>query len=97
MGILVSGISSCGLPDAAHSYLAQMIAMRTGISTADAEKRVDDVIARETSAAANLRDAANSTRKAAATLSVGTAFSMLIGAFIAAAAADYGGGLRDQH
>ena len=82
-------------PDKA--YLVQLVAARTGLSQADAEKRVDDVIAQEKAAEAKARQAADTARKAAANLSIFTALSMVIGAFIACAAAALGGRLRDEH
>ena len=72
-----------------RSYLAQTIAARTGLSQADAEKRVDEVINQAKSAA----DAA---RKAAAKFFMWLAASMLIGALAAALAATEGGMLRDS-
>jgi hypothetical protein len=65
------------------------VAARTGLSQADAEKRVDEVI---TKAKAD----ADAARKAGAYLSIFTAVSMLIGAFIAAAAVALGGRHRDE-
>ena len=70
-------------------YLAQLVAARTGLSQADAEKRVDEVTARA-------KADADAVRKAGAYLSIFTAISMLIGAFIAAAAAALGGEHRDE-
>jgi hypothetical protein len=71
------------------TYLARLIAARTGISQEEAQKRVDDAI---TSA----RQAADTARKAARNLALVTAFSMLIGAFIAGVAAKIGGHHRDD-
>jgi hypothetical protein len=79
------------------TYLAQLVAARTGMSEADAEKRVDDVIAQEKAAEAKARQAADTARKAAANLSIFMALSMVIGAFIASAAAAFGGQLRDEY
>jgi hypothetical protein len=77
------------VPTGDHAYLAQLVAARTGLSQADAEKRVDGVIAKA-------RVDADAARKAGAYLSIFTALSMLIGAFIAAAAAALGGRHRDE-
>ena len=60
------------------------------VKQADAQKRVDDVVAKA-------RQAAAAARKAAATASILAALSMLIGAFIACAAAALGGRERDLH
>lgn len=88
--ILANGLSTGGVPDADRTYLASLIAARTGISQADAQKRVDDVLARA-------RQEAETARKAAATTSLLTALAMIIGAFVACAAAALGGHERDQH
>ena len=75
--------------------LAQLVATRTGISQADAEKRVDDLIAREKGGRGH--GAADAARKAVAQFAIFTALSMLIGAFIASAAAAYGSSIRDEY
>jgi hypothetical protein len=86
-----------GVSDADRSYLASLVATRTGLSDTDAQKRVDDVIAQEKTAENNLRQAADTARKSTAAAAIFTALSMLVGAFIASAAAAYGGSLRDEH
>lgn len=94
--ILAAGIRNGDVPAGDKTYLAQLVAARTGISQADAEKRVDDVIAQAKAAETKARQIADATRKAGAYLSIFTAVSMLIGAFIAAAAAALGGRHRDE-
>jgi hypothetical protein len=76
------------LSTADRSYLAKLVAARTGLSQSDAEKRVDEV---EASAKQSL-DAA---RHAAAQLALWLTASMFIGAFAASLAAIEGGQLRD--
>jgi hypothetical protein len=76
------------LSAADRTYAAQVVAARTGLSQADAEKRVSDVIT-------EAKVAADNARKAAAKLSLWFAASLLIGAFSASLAATEGGGLRD--
>lgn len=76
------------LKPADRTYVAKVVAARTGLSQADAEKRVTDVTVQ---AKADL-DAA---RKATAQLAFWLTASMLIGAFCASLAATEGGGLRD--
>jgi hypothetical protein len=71
-----------------RAYLDRVIAARTGVSEADADKRVNDAITAAKSAA----DAA---RKAAMSLAFWLTASLLIGAFSASLAATEGGGLRD--
>lgn len=70
-------------------YLVQLIAANTGISPADAEKRLSDVTTQA-------KVAADKARKAAARLSLWLAASLLIGAFSASLAATEGGVLRDR-
>lgn len=94
--IIVSSLRSGSMSPADRTYLAQLAAARTGISPQEAEKRVDDVIARAKDAEAKVRAAADEARKSAAKLSYFTAFSLLIGAFIACVAAAIGGRQRDD-
>jgi len=79
-----------------RAYLARLVATRTGLSQQDAEKRVDDVAAQMNAAKEKAKEAADAARKAGATGSFFTFFSMLIGAFIAAAAGALGGRQRDD-
>ena len=88
--ILAKGLTTGGVPDADRSYLASLVAARTGISQADAQKRVDEVVARA-------QQESEAARKAAATTSLLTALAMVIGAFVACAAAALGGHERDRH
>ena len=71
-----------------RDYLVKTVAARTGLSQADAEKRVNDVV---TQAKADLDKA----RKAAMHTAIWLTLSLFIGAFAAAAAAWEGGGVRD--
>jgi hypothetical protein len=87
--ILAIGFRNGDLPAPDQTYLSQLVAARTGLSQANAEKRVEEVIAKE-------KADADAARKAGAYLSIFTAVSMLIGAFIAAAAAALGGRHRDE-
>ncbi len=73
-----------------RTYLAQMVAARTGISQADAEKRIDDL-------SNQARATADEARKASAKASFYLFFSMLIGAFIACVGGAMGGRLRDEY
>lgn len=94
--ILAIDIKNGEVPTGDRTYLAQLVAARTGLSQADAEKRVDEVIAKAKAADTKARQVADAARKAVATASIFTAVSMLIGAFIAAAAAALGGRHRDE-
>src|SRR3984957_20573384 len=71
-----------------REYVSKVVAARSGLSQADADKRVSDVV---TQAKADM-DAA---RKAAAQLAFWLTASLLIGAFCASLAATEGGVLRD--
>ena len=94
--IIASGLKNGDVPAADKSYLSQFVAGRTGVSQADAQKRVDDVIVKAKDAEAKARQAADAARKVAATAAFFTAFSMLVGAFIAAVAATIAGHRRDE-
>ena len=80
-------------------YLGQVVAQRTGLSAADAEKRVTDTFGkmqtrmREADTAA--RDAADKARKTSSYAALWTFVALLIGAFISSLAATYGGRQRD--
>jgi hypothetical protein len=95
--ILANGVHTGDVPPADRAYLAQLVSGRTGISQGDAQKRVDDAIERAKDMALGAKQAADVARKAAAQLSIFTALSMMIGAFIACVAAAYGGTYRDEH
>jgi hypothetical protein len=94
--IIVSGLRAGDVPPADKAYLSQLVAARTGLSPADAQKRVDGVIAKAKDAEVKVRQAADTVRKTAATAAFFTAFSMLVGAFIAAVAATIAGQRRDE-
>jgi hypothetical protein len=70
------------------AYVSRVVATRTGVSQADAEKRVNDVVA-------EAKTAADNARKGAAKLSFWLTAAMLFGAFAASLAAAEGGSLRD--
>jgi hypothetical protein len=76
------------LKPADRDYVSKVVAARTGLSQADADKRVNEAV---TQVKADL-DAA---RKASAQLAFWLTASLLIGAFCASLAATEGGGLRD--
>jgi hypothetical protein len=94
--ILAKGLANDEIPPTDRTYLAELVAARTGISQTDAQKRVDDAIAQVKAAEAKVRQAADTARKAASAFSIFTALSMLIGAFIACAASALGGRQRDE-
>jgi hypothetical protein len=71
-----------------RDYLVKLVSSRTGLSQADAEKRVNDVV---NQAKADLEKA----RKAAMHTAIWLTLSLFIGAFCASLAALEGGGTRD--
>jgi hypothetical protein len=73
-----------------RAYVAQVVARRTGLTQADAEKLVNDVV---TQAKSDLDKA----RKAAAQLAFWMAASLLVGAFAASIAAAEAGAFRDRN
>jgi hypothetical protein len=95
--ILAKGVANGEVPPADRTYLVESVAARTGASQADAQNRVDDLIAQVKAAETKARQAADSARKAASAFSIFTALSMLVGAFIACAASALGGQQRDEH
>jgi len=76
------------LSPADRAYVAQVVAARTGLTQADAEKRVDAVVA-------EAKSAADTMRRNAAHLSFWLTAALLFGAFAASLAAAEGGALRD--
>jgi len=70
------------------AYVAQLVAARTGMSQADAQKRVEQVVT-------EAKTAADNTRRNAAHLSFWLTAALLFGAFAASLAAAEGGALRD--
>jgi hypothetical protein len=76
------------LSAADRMYVAQMVSAQTGMSQADADKRVAEVTNQA-------KEAADQARKTAAKLSMWLTASLLIGAFSASLAAIEGGQLRD--
>jgi hypothetical protein len=95
--ILANGIAAGDVPSGDRTYLAELVAARTGISLEEAQKRVDTAIAQAKAAEVKVRQAADAARKAASEASIYTALSMLVGAFIACIAAALGGQRRDLH
>jgi hypothetical protein len=87
--IIAQGVSEGGVSTADRTFLAQLVAARTGLSQPEAERRVDQVVAKA-------KATADKVRKTASDLSFFTAFSMLVGAFIAAVAAVVAGHRRDH-
>jgi hypothetical protein len=98
--ILAAALSKGDLAPADKTYLSQWVSARTGLTPADADKRVTETIAQAKAARADAeakaREAAEATRKAGAYLSLWVFISMLAGAFCASYAATIGGRQRDS-
>jgi len=94
--ILINGAVQGKLPDDDKNYIATVVASRTGLSELDAKARVDSVLKRIDDAKIATQKAADTARKTAATTALLGALSLLVGAFIASAAAALGGSQRDE-
>jgi hypothetical protein len=71
-----------------REYVAKVVAARTGLSQADADKRVNEVVTQ-------VKADTDAARKATAAVAFWLTASLLLGAFCASLAATEGGGLRD--
>lgn len=98
--IFANALRTGALPDNDKKYVAQLLAQRTGISQADAEKRVGDTYATYKKnideATVKAKEAADSARKAAAYGSLWMFVALLCGAFVASFSATCGGRRRDH-
>lgn len=93
--ILMASAAAGEMAPADRTYLGQLVAARTGLSEADATARVNTVLAQVDEAKTKAQSAADTARKAGIAFSLMAALSLVIGAFIASAAAALGGRLRD--
>ena len=98
--ILATDALSGEMPAADRTYVAQVIAARTGLSRADAEKRVSDVVEQANNAKNNAiaaaKTAAHAARKTGVYVALWAFISLLIGAFSASYMASVGGRVRDD-
>ncbi len=94
--ILIESASGGEISGPDKSYLAQLVAARTGLSQSDATSRVDAMVADVKATKAKAQEAVDATRKAGATFALMGALSLIIGAFIASMAAAMGGRQRDD-
>ncbi|MEN5303039.1 hypothetical protein [Pseudomonas sp. TWI628] len=94
--ILAKGVAGDGaLPAEDRAYLAQLVAQRTRLSQAEAEARVDQVMAQVQQLKTAAKQAADTAAKVAAWTALWTFVALLCGAFFASLAALYGGRQRD--
>jgi hypothetical protein len=98
--ILATDALSGEMPVADRTYVAQVVAARTGLSQADAEKRVSDVVEQAKNAKNKAIDtaktAAEAARKTGVYVALWAFISLLIGAFSASYMATVGGRVRDD-
>jgi hypothetical protein len=94
--ILIASAAAGEISADDKTYLSQLVAARTGISEADAKARVDALVAKVEDAKVKAKQAADTARKGSATFALLGALSLVIGAFIASAAAALGGRQRDD-
>jgi len=94
--ILFMSLSFDSMSATDRSYLAQLVSARTAMTAADAQQRVTDVLAQIDQAKAKAKEAADAARKAGVTTSLLIVLSLVIGAFVASAAAALGGRVRDE-
>ncbi len=87
--IFAYSLAHKGMAPNDQAYLSQIVSARTGLSKTDADKRVSDVFA-------EAQQAADTTRKALAHLSLWLFVALLGGAFCASYAATIGGRQRDH-
>jgi hypothetical protein len=95
--VLVQAVSTnSAVSDADRTYLAELVAARTGVTGDEAHRRVNDFIATANEAKDEVKATADTARKAAAKAAIFGALALAIGAFIASVSAVIGGRLRDE-
>lgn len=94
--ILAMGTVQGAISQEDKTYLAGLVAARTGLSSQDAQARVDSVLAKVKEWKAKTQEAVEAARKTGATAAILGALSMVIGAFIASVAGAMGGRQRDD-
>ncbi|HEY1942219.1 MAG TPA: hypothetical protein VGH40_08860 [Roseiarcus sp.] len=87
--IMTADATSGDMPATDRTYIAQLVAARTGISQQDADKRVSTVVDQA-------KTAADKARKVGAYVSLWTFIALLVGAFSASYMATVGGRERDD-
>jgi len=94
--IFAKGLTQSEFPAADKAYLVKQVSLRTGLSPADAEKRVSDTIGQSRAAENEALIAAEVARKKAAHAMLWVFLSLIIGAFVASYGATIGGRQRDH-
>jgi hypothetical protein len=80
-----------------NAYLTQLVSGRTGLAPADAQNRVNQVLAEQQADLTKAKQIADAARKTSAKAAIFTFVALLIGAFIASVAGAIGGRLRDAY
>jgi hypothetical protein len=93
---LVAGLTTPQLDVRDRTYLARLVAEQTGMSQAEAEKRVDETFADLKVAEQKARDAADAARKTAILAAFLAAATLAIGCAAACAGAGLGARHRDE-
>jgi hypothetical protein len=91
--ILARGVAQGGLTDQDRTYLAQLVAQRTGLPPDEAQRRVTEV---EGKAKETVKEAADKAAKAGSYFSFWMFMSLLFGAVAATLGGIVGGDLRDK-
>jgi hypothetical protein len=96
--IVLNSLAAGSLPADDLRYVSQLVSQRTGLTQADAEKRVNEIYTRAQNqwreAQTAAKQAADTARKASAYGALWLFVSLLIGAFVASLAATFGGRQR---
>lgn len=94
--ILLNGAAAGEVPEADRAYMAAIVASRAGLTPEEARARVDATLAQINDAKVKAQQTADDARQIGATTAMLGALSLLVGAFIASAAAALGGRQRDD-
>jgi nucleoid DNA-binding protein len=95
--ILLMGAANGSLGSDDRAYLVRVVAARTGVAPADAEKRVDTISAQMKAEAEKAREETETARKAGIILAFLTAATMVLGVAAAWWGAGMGGRHRDEN
>lgn len=100
-GIFANSITAGPLSEEDASYAAQLVSQRTGLSTLDAQRRVNDLYdaayRKAQEASTQAKELADEARRNAAYASLWIFVSLLGGAFFASLMATFGGRQRDRY
>jgi len=94
--IFVDSLQAGTMPARERSYLASLVAARTGLSPQESEKRVDEAFQEARTAEVKARAAADKARKVSALAAFLAAATLAIGCAAACAGAGMGGRHRDE-